>query len=212
VKSETAVRSITSDEVSPGHFIFIGRHVPTSLINISEVLETFDELLPIYRFVEGHPDSFISLREELSELGFVERFEVPQGGITNRAIQRATSIDLKSRRLTVALRDILKDEDPTARFGTEIPSGSGGRIDLVVKTVDGFFDLYEVKPAVAARHAIRQALPQLLEYAFRSESPKVRNLYIASDANLDVVSEKFLRRLQDRNLPVYYRHVSCSVA
>ncbi len=109
----------------------------------------------------------------------------------------------------MALRDILKNEDPNARFGTEIPSGSGGSIDLVVKTVEGFFDLYEVKPADAARHAIRQALPQLLEYAFRSENPKIRNLYIVSNADLDIVSEKFLRKLQARNLPVYYRHVPC---
>jgi len=209
VKPETAVRSITSDEIRPRFFIFVGRHVPANLIDISDVLQTFDELMPIYRFVEGHPDTFISLRNDLSELGFVERFDVPQGDKTNRSIQGATSVNLRSRRLTVALRDILKNEDPNARFGTEIPSGSGGSIDLVVKTVEGFFDLYEVKPADAARHAIRQALPQLLEYAFRSENPKIRNLYIVSNADLDIVSEKFLRKLQARNLPVYYRHVPC---
>lgn len=212
VKPETAVRSITSDEIKPGHFIFVGRYVPSDQINIFEVLQTFDALMPIYRFVEGHPDTLISLRGESSELAFVERFELPHGDITNRASQGATTVDLISRRLTVALRDILKDEEPNAQFGTEIPSGSGGRVDLVAKTCDGFFDLYEVKPAVAARHAIRQALPQLLEYAFRSENPQVRNLYIVSDAHLDDVSEKFLCKLRDRNLPVYYRYVSSVLA
>jgi hypothetical protein len=207
VKPETAVRSISSDEMRLGYFIFVGRHVPAELIDIYNVLQTFDELMPIYRFVEGHPDSFISLRPEDSGFEFVERFDVPQGDTTNRSSQVPTSVNLSSRRLTVALRDILKNEEPAVLFGTEIPSGSGGRIDLVVKTVDGFFDLYEVKPAVAARHAIRQALPQLLEYAFRSDNPRVRNLYIASDANLDAVSERFLRKLQARNIPVYYRHI-----
>jgi hypothetical protein len=210
LKPETAVRFITADEMKSGNFIFLGRHVKTHSIDIPNVLKTFDELMPVYRFVEGHPEALINLRDDVSGFSFYERFEVPEGDVTDRSPQQATSVNLRSRWLTVALRHVLKEEQPEARFGTEIPSGSGGRIDLVVKTIDGFFDLYEVKPATAARHAIRQALPQLLEYAFRSENPKVRNLYIVSDGQLDNVSENFLSKLRARNIPIYYRHIPVS--
>ncbi len=53
-----------------------------------------------------------------------------------------------------------------ANVGTEVPSGHGATsIDLVVKTAK-FCSFYEIKTAPSVKACIRQALPQLLEYAY----------------------------------------------
>lgn len=53
-----------------------------------------------------------------------------------------------------------------ACVGTELPSGNGATaIDLVVKTKE-FCWFYEIKTAQSVRACIRQAIPQLLEYAY----------------------------------------------
>jgi hypothetical protein len=52
IKEDTGVRQITSDEIEMPNFIFLGKSVPVPSVNVAEVLRTFDELLPLYRFVE----------------------------------------------------------------------------------------------------------------------------------------------------------------
>jgi hypothetical protein len=93
------------------------------------------------------------------------------------------------------------------RLGDEIPSGSGGRIDMVRALPSGEYDFYEIKPAVAARHAIREALPQLLEYAYRPGGVEARELIVVSQATLDDDSERFLRGWREKGLPLHYLHV-----
>lgn len=208
ITPDTAVRRIAPEEVLQDHFIFFGRSVPVSRIDLDIVLRTFDQLLPVYRFIEGHPQTLERLFGGASTLAFVERFELPEDDMRTRSAQEETNVDLKSKPLTRELRKLLEAEDKTIAFGTEIPSGSGGKIDLVVKTTQGLFDLYEVKPALLARHAIRQALPQLLEYAYRSDNENIRSLYIASQAELDECSDQFLGKLRDKGIPIWYRQVN----
>ena len=208
ITPDTAIRRIAPEEVLQDHFIFFGRSVPVSQIDIDVVLRTFDQLLPVYRFIEGHPQTLQRLFGGISTLAFVERFELPEDDMRKRSAQDGTNVDLKSKPLTRALRTLLEAEDKTILFGTEISSGSGGKIDLVVKTTQGLFDLYEVKPALLARHAIRQALPQLLEYAYRSDNENIRSLHVASQAELDDCSEQFLQKLRGKGIPIWYRQVN----
>jgi hypothetical protein len=208
IAPDAAIRRIAPEEVLKDNFIFFGSSVPVSQIDIDVVLRTFDRLLPVYRFIEGHPQTLQRLFGGTSTLAFVERFELPEDDIRTRSAQDETNLDLKSKPLTRLLRDLLEAEDGTFVFGTEISSGSGGKIDLVVKTIQGLFDLYEVQPALLARHAIRQALPQLLEYAYRSDNENIRALYIVSQPELDDCSERFLQKLRDKGIPIWYRQVN----
>lgn len=60
----------------------------------------------------------------------------------------------------------LVKEHGAASVGTEVPSGHGATaIDLVVKTAK-FCWFYEIKTAPSVKACIRQAIPQLLEYAY----------------------------------------------
>lgn len=56
--------------------------------------------------------------------------------------------------------------------------------------------------------AIRQALGQLLEYAYREGAWNPERLYVVGEAILDAGSKRFLRRLRDDfGLPIEYRQI-----
>lgn len=94
---------------------------------------------------------------------------------------------------------------------TEHPTGTGGRADALLRHDDGSLELYEIKPATTAREAVRQALGQLLEYAYRRNGLKPKALHVVSDAALDEVTADYLQTLQDRfGLRFGYLHVASS--
>lgn len=208
---DAAVRPIAPEEVLDDNFIFFGASMPTAQIDLDTVLKTFDQLLPVYRFVQGHPETLKRLYGGTSLLNFVERFSVPEGDMHVRSAQSESVVELKSRQLTLRLRELLSASGQSMTLGTEISSGSGGRIDVVARTGAGVFDLYEVKPAVLARHAIRQALPQLLEYTYRSDNENIGRLYVVSQASLDDASDSFLQKLRGKGIPIHYLHIPISV-
>jgi hypothetical protein len=64
------------------------------------------------------------------------------------------------------LFDELVKEFGADNVGSEVASGHGATaIDLVVKTAKSFW-FYEIKTAPSVKACIRQAIPQLLEYAY----------------------------------------------
>ncbi|MEY2170550.1 MULTISPECIES: hypothetical protein [unclassified Rhodanobacter] len=94
--------------------------------------------------------------------------------------------------------------------GTERPTGTGGRADALVRLPDGSFELYEIKPAATAADAVRQAMGQLLEYAYRRGGLQPVSLYVVSDAPLDEITTEFLSRLRSEfALPIEYLQIAC---
>lgn len=93
------------------------------------------------------------------------------------------------------LHALLVERHGADAVGTERPTGTGGRADALVQRSDGRFDLYEIKPAISAADAVRQAVGQLLEYAYRKGGLEPASLHIVSDAPLDEVTAGFLGRL-----------------
>ena len=106
--------------------------------------------------------------------------------------------------------ELLRNGLTNALIGDEIPSGNGGRIDLVAELSIGRYIFYEIKPADLARDAIRQALPQLLEYAYRKGGIEAERLVIVSQAPLDQDSAEFLAKLREKGLPVCYQQIVIS--
>lgn len=89
--------------------------------------------------------------------------------------------------------------------GTEQPAGSGTKIDVVVST-DEETVFYEIKTARSAKACIRQALPQLLEYAYWPDKENANRLVIVSQNRLDRKSEKYLTLMREKfSIPVYYQ-------
>ena len=207
---DTAVRSIIENEVKVGNFIFLEKSAPTEPIDISEIGRTFDELIPLYCFVETMSDNSNFPVTSLLDFPFAFREGVTIGNAsTSRGgTPGLINVDLQSNQIKARLCDELRKGTPTIKLGAEIPSGNGGRIDLVSCSSTGKYDFYEIKPALLARHAIREALPQLLEYAYRRGGMEAQRLVIVSQAVLDSDSHDFLAALRSKGLPIHYHQIS----
>jgi len=68
----------------------------------------------------------------------------------------------------------------------KLPNGIGGRIDTVVSQ-DGGYWFYEIKTAMSARACIRDALAQLLEYAYWPGAREASRLIIVGEPELDAM-------------------------
>lgn len=113
--------------------------------------------------------------------------------------------ELLHNALQTALYEALVKEHGKDSVRTELPTGHGTSIDLVVKTAKSFW-FYEIKVAKSLKACIRQAIPQLLEYAYwRADNTVADRLYIAATFAMTKDAESFLALLRERfKLPIYY--------
>jgi hypothetical protein len=118
---------------------------------------------------------------------------------------QSSQADLLHNMLQTALFDQLAAEHGRECVGTEQQTGHGTSIDLVVKTKT-FCWFYEIKVADTVKACIRQAIPQLLEYAYwRKDSNVAERLIIASQFKLTKDAKEFIDLLNKRfALPFYY--------
>lgn len=209
IKYDSAVRAITDSEVQMPNFIFLGKAVPLDSINNSEIGHTFDKLLPLYCFVESAQTSE-SLHEKEAfnpPFEFKERLIIGKTHTSKSVTAGLLNIAMLSNQIKAKLCEELRKADSTLKLGDEIPSGNGGKIDLVSLFPSGQYEFYEIKPAILARHAIREALPQLLEYAYRRGGVNAQRLVIVSQEKLDDDSSDFLKTLRSKGFPVYYHQI-----
>jgi len=128
--------------------------------------------------------------------------EIPPVGSGGKAVLLHNELQTKLYAALVAKHGI-------DSLRTELPTGHGTSIDVVVKTT-AFCWFYEIKVAKSLKACIRQAIPQLLEYAYwRTDNNVADRLYIASTFTMTSDAEAFLKLLRERfNLPIYYHQIS----
>jgi len=115
---------------------------------------------------------------------------------------------LRHNMLVEKLYNDLSAEHGRKAVGTEQPSGLGGFVDAVVKFDDERCWIYEVKVTSTASEAIRQALGQLMEYAYRDGAWNPEKMFVVCEALLDAGSKRFLSHLHERfQLPLEYRRI-----
>ena len=89
----------------------------------------------------------------------------------------------------------------------ENPSGVGTRIDLVVRQENEYW-FYEIKTAKSPRACLRDAIGQLLEYAFWRGAPRVTRLIVVGETALDRDGFEYLDRLKKQfSLPLEYEPI-----
>lgn len=89
--------------------------------------------------------------------------------------------------------------------GCEVPTGQGTSIDIVVQTKKRRM-FYEIKVAKTVKACIRQAIPQLLEYAYWAQDElAIEKLIVVSPFPLSDSGAEYLARLRTKfNLPLHY--------
>ena len=195
----------------PGSFIFIGKLGLFEDFDPEFVLRDFDLLLPVYEAIEFEADADAEPLVLYSERGF--KFE-PDRQSTNVRLRRTTversagvsDISLRHGAIQGALKQELEQE--CAIVSTENRDGRGGFIDLVACR-DGEFEFYEIKTDSSARLAIRNAIGQLLEYAYWPTPARPKRLFVVSEQALDAEADSYLRTLeQEIGLQIGYRQVN----
>jgi hypothetical protein len=183
-------------------FIFLGHLAASSAPDYEMVLNDFDTLLSLYRFVEGTED-FPSITRK-SGFSFTPGCSVKPSSTKASVPERALDINLRHNTIQLALYEVLVKKHGAASVGTEIPSGAGTRLDVVLKN-GAKFHVYEIKTAQSARACIREALAQLLEYSYWPGTQEAERLIIIGEPESDEESRCFLSVLRIRfSLPVYY--------
>lgn len=99
----------------------------------------------------------------------------------------------------------LKDRLGSNNVGTEVDTGSGTAIDVVARE-GSKVTFYEIKTGKSVRASIRQAIPQLLEYAYWPDGSRADELVIVSHLPLTKVAARYLSFLRSQfKLPLRYR-------
>lgn len=195
---------ISADLVQPDTFVFLGAYSPSEAVSASEVLSAFDRLLPLYLFVEGGG----ALSQPATKFSFRSGNSSKQSRAIGSSTERALSIDLKHNDMQDALYRKLCQECGAANVGTEIPSGTGGRIDAVSCDGDGY-TFYEIKVGRSIQGLIREAIGQLLEYSLWPGAMRPAKLVIVGEPRLDESAQAYLTTLNKGfPIPITYKRLT----
>jgi hypothetical protein len=139
---------------------------------------------------------------------FVAQAPTGRGGQTRRSGQRGGTIDLLHDEIQQALYAELLAEHGADSIAAELRTAGGRPADLVLKLGDAV-DIFEIKTSRAPRDCIREAMGQLLEYAYWPGSPQVRRLIVVGPTPLDADAEAYVDALRHAfGLPLQYLDIA----
>lgn len=108
--------------------------------------------------------------------------------------------DIQNRLYTYLCKEL-----GAAHVGTELDTGYGTTIDVATQYA-GKTTFYEIKTSKSVRTSVRQAIPQLLEYAYWPTEQRAGELVIVSHRPSTELSTRYLEFLRQRfGIPIFYR-------
>lgn len=181
----------------------MGKMQPANDINFDLIVEDFDRLLPLYRFVEGHESAPVLPQQTRNGFQFKPGCTVKLSSTRASYAERELDVTLTHNNIQTALHKHLCSQYGEDNVGVERPNADG-RIDVVVRQ-NGQYWFYEIKTALTARRCISEALAQLLEYSYWPRAQVAERLIIVGEPVLDDESEEYLSTLRQQfGIPVDY--------
>jgi len=199
---------ISSDLVTEGVFIFLGKRQKLNRLDYGLLLNDLDRLLPLYRYVEsnGNLQPASAVGEE--PFKFRPGFTPKESATVITQVQKELDVSLRHNVLQEALYHRLAKKYGAQNVSAEQPSGVGTSIDAVVRHGEEFW-FYEIKTADSPRACLRQAVGQLLEYAFWPGAQAATRLIAVGEKALDKEGREYLHALQTRfRLPIAYEQIT----
>ena len=198
---------ISPDVVAEGFFVFLGSRQLANAINYEAVLDDFDRLLPLYEYVESEGRTQPITVFSQGPFVFKSGCSLKSTSAKAISVNKEIDLDLRHNELQRTLYEGLVLKHGRKNVGTELPSGVGTKVDIVVRQKNGYW-FYEIKTALTPRACLREALGQLLEYAFWPGAQEATRLIVAGESALDKEGEEYLRRLKALfALPIEYEHI-----
>lgn len=199
---------IPPELVTEGVFVFMGNRQPMNSVDYEAVLCDFDRLLPLYRYVVSHGKLQPTTAPTEEQFQFVPGCSPKVLSTSTTLAEKELDITFRHYRLQEALYKKLTAKHGKENVGTELASGVGTSVDLVVRC-DGTYWFYEIKTSPSPRACIREALGQLLEYSFWPGAQQAVRLVVVGETALDEHGEKYLECLRKRFLlPLEYEQIA----
>jgi len=123
--------------------------------------------------------------------------------------KKSAIADLLHNEMQNKLYQALVDEHGEECVETEVPTGADTFIDVVVKVGKDRYWFYEIKTAETVKGCIRQAIPQLLEYAYWAGNVEhAEQLIVVGPSPITVEAKNYLKLLNLHfGLPISYEHL-----
>ena len=203
------VKEMTEDLLRPNTFIFIGKLQDMEHIDYDAVLTTFDELLQLYVYVEKTDQCGIIE----DEIGATDEFQF-ESKRTNLAEERIYTLEQKS--VSLSIRHSLIQQEMTKRL--EVQHGaenvsveqqiSGKKIDIVLRVGDSYY-FFEIKTSGSEKACIRDALGQLMEYAYWPGRINAEKLIVVGEDEIDEKTRNYLAFIRKEfKLPIEYERIA----
>jgi hypothetical protein len=187
------------------NFIFFGKWVDLDQLDLEDVLNELDGLLPVYAFVEG--GDYLQTPAE-RPTAFRPGCSIKKVSTRLSRIANELDIALRHNELQSALYKALSKEYGANQVTTEFCVESAGRVDAVI-IQNGSMTFYEIKVAPSARSALREAFGQLLEYAYWPNASRANELVVVGEAAPTYETKLYLNNLRRRfGLQLSYRQLN----
>lgn len=199
---------IPSERVANGVFVFLGLLNPIKDVDPDEILRDFDDLLPLYKYVESNGTAQPVVILKPTAFQFAHGCTVKKLRTTAKNKNDPIDVTLRHNALQLALYKSLTAKYGRRNVGTELPTGNGTRVDVVVKHSNEYW-FYEIKTFHSPRACIRDALGQLLEYSHWPSGVCASKLIVVGENKIDADGKAYLAELKSRySLPVEYMRVT----
>ena len=200
------VQEIDESLIKEHTFIFIGTIIQR--IDYDFILQTFDDLLELYIFVEN--DSLVDNDEIIHKPDNSFVFNPSRKGLVTQrsysSIEKAISVDVRHSILQQKLYTDLVLMHGSSKVSLE-NSVNGKSIDIVLKIDSGYW-FYEIKTNSSAKECIRAAMGQVMEYAFWPGITNAEKLIIAGEFPIDDKTNNYLKYIRNKfSLPIEYLQI-----
>jgi hypothetical protein len=195
------------ERVGVGVFIVLGKRQPLDTIDYEAILSDLDRLLPLYTYVESGGTSQPLVAPVETPFTFRPGCSIKASATIASQVQKQLDISLRHNELQEALYRRLVSLYGKDNVGAENSSGVGTRVDIVVKREKEYW-FYEIKTAASPRACLREAIGQLLEYAFWPGGQPATRLVVVGESAIDSDGTEYLRHLRERfSLPIDYEQI-----
>jgi hypothetical protein len=199
---------IQPEHVKEGVFVFFGKRQQLGRIDYEAILDDLDRLLPLYEYVESNGASQPTLMATATAFTFRPGCSIKPSAAAATRVLMQLDMALRHNTLQEALYRRLASQYGDQNVGTENASGVGTRVDVIVRHANEYW-FYEIKTAQSPRACLREALGQLLEYAFWPGGQTATRLIVVGETAIDADGSEYLRRLRQQfSLPIEYEHIS----
>lgn len=202
------VTQITDDLLRPNTFIFLGKLQSTEEIDYAAVLTTFDELLKPYVYVEKTAEAGI-IEDEIDstdQFQFQAKKAKPAQELTYTFEQKSVNLSVRHSLIQQEMAKRLANQHGSGNVSVE-QEISGKKIDIVLRMGDSFH-FFEIKTSGSAKACIRDAIGQLMEYAYWPGRVNAEKLVVVGEEEIDERTKAYLAFIRKQFLlPIEYERI-----